>query len=169
VNGAVGDDTEVRPGWHHAPMSDEPPRPPSVLVVGAAVVRHGQVLAARRTYPPQARGRWELPGGKVEAGEDPAAALVREVREELGCEVRVTGRLAGTQPIGDGYALTVLPAELVSGEPAPHEHDALRWLGPDELDEVPWLPADVPFLTELREVLLGGPLPRTADIEHRPR
>jgi 8-oxo-dGTP diphosphatase len=119
-------------------------------------VRHGQVLATRRTYPPQARGRWELPGGKVEAGEDPADALVREVREELGCEVRVSGRLAGTQPIGGGYALTVLLAELVSGEPAPHEHDALRWLGPEELGEVPWLTPDEPFLTELREVLLDG-------------
>jgi len=143
-------------------MSEEPTEPPSVsarpdvLVVGAAVVRHGQVLATRRTYPPQARGRWELPGGKVEPGEGPADALVREVREELGCEVRVTGRLAGTQPIAHGYALAVLLAELVSGEPAPREHDALRWLGPEELGEVPWLAPDVPFLAELREVLLDG-------------
>lgn len=143
-------------------MSEEPTGPPSVsarpdvLVVGAAVVRHGQVLATRRTYPPQARGRWELPGGKVEPGEAWADALVREVREELGCEVRVTGRLAGTQPIAHGYALAVLLAELVSGEPAPREHDALRWLGPEELGEVPWLAPDVPFLAELREVLLDG-------------
>ena len=58
-----------------------------VLVVGAAVVRHGRVLATRRTHPPEAAGRWELPGGKVEPGEGPADAVVREVREELGCEV----------------------------------------------------------------------------------
>ena len=59
-------------------------------VVGAAIVRDGRVLAARRTAPPEAAGRWELPGGKVESGETPDAALVREVAEELGCTVAVT-------------------------------------------------------------------------------
>lgn len=120
------------------------------------MLRHGRVLATRRTRPPSAAGRWELPGGKVEPGEEPAAALVREVREELGCRVRVTGTLAGEQPVGDGLALRVLLAELVGGEPVPHEHDALRWLGPEELEEVPWLGPDRPFLAELREHLLDG-------------
>ena len=135
------------------------PGPPA-LVVGAAVVRHGRVLATRRAYPPEARGRWELPGGKVEPGEAPGDAVVREVREELGCEVRVTGRLAGEQPVGDRLVLRVLLAEVGDGEPVPHEHDALRWLGPEELDDVGWLAPDRPFLAELREVLLDGlPLP----------
>ena len=58
-----------------------------VLVVGAAVVRHGRVLATRRTNPPEAAGRWEFPGGKVEPGEDAEDAVVREIREELGCDV----------------------------------------------------------------------------------
>ncbi len=126
------------------------------LVVGAAVVRHGRVLAARRAHPTSVRGRWELPGGKVEPGEAPAAALVREVREELGCTVRVTGRLAGEHPVSETLALRVLLAELVDGEPTPHEHDALRWLGPEELDDVAWLPPDEPFLAELGELLLDG-------------
>lgn len=129
---------------------------PPVVVVGAAVLRHGRVLAARRTRPPELMGRWELPGGKVEPGEDPGAAVVREVREELGCEIRVTGRLTGEQPVGGGRTLQVQCAEIVSGEPVPHEHDAVRWLGPEELDEVRWLPPDLPFLTELREMLLDG-------------
>ncbi|HYO38497.1 MAG TPA: NUDIX domain-containing protein [Nocardioidaceae bacterium] len=130
-------------------------REPSV-VVGAAVVRHGRVLATRRAYPASARGRWELPGGKVEPGETPAAALVREVREELGCTVRATGRLAGEHPVSETLALRVLLAELVAGEPTPHEHDALRWLGPEELDDVDWLEPDRPFLAELRDILLDG-------------
>src|SRR4051794_2944671 len=127
-----------------------------VLVVGAAVVRDGRVLATRRAHPPEAAGLWEFPGGKVEPAEDPAAAVVREVREELGCEIAVTGRLAGEQPVKDGYRLRVLLAELVSGEPVPHEHQALRWLGPEDLDTVPWLAPDRPFLPELREILLDG-------------
>jgi 8-oxo-dGTP diphosphatase len=132
------------------------PVPVPVVVVGAALVRHGRVLAARRTRPAALRGRWELPGGKVEPGEEPAAAVVREVREELGCEVRVTGRLSGEQPVDGGRTLQVWCAEIVSGEPVPHEHDAVRWLAPEQLDEVGWLAPDLPFLDDLREVLLDG-------------
>lgn len=127
-----------------------------VLVVGAAVVRHGRLLATRRTHPGVAAGRWELPGGKVEPGETLQDAVVREVREELGCGILVRALLGGTQPIRPGYSLRVALAELVDGEPVPHEHDAMRWLGPEELDEVDWLAPDLPFLGELRERLLDG-------------
>ena len=127
-----------------------------VLVVGAALVRHGRVLATRRTHPAHAAGRWEFPGGKVEPGESPEDAVVREVREELRCEVVVTGMLQGSQAIKPGYTLRVALAELVDGEPVPHEHDAMRWLGPEDLADVDWLEPDLPFLDELREVLLDG-------------
>jgi len=131
-------------------------RPGAGLVVGAALVRHGRVLAARRAYPARARGRWELPGGKVEAGEEPAAALAREVEEELGCRIRVIRTLSGEQAVSDRLVLRVLLGEVVDGEPVPHEHDALRWLGPEELDGVDWLEPDRPFLPELRGILLDG-------------
>ncbi|HEX6247623.1 MAG TPA: NUDIX domain-containing protein [Nocardioidaceae bacterium] len=129
-----------------------------VLVMGAAIVRDGRVLAARRTSPAELAGGWELPGGKVEPGEDPEGAVVREVAEELGCRIEVTGHLAGEEPIKEGYTLRVVLASLADGEPVPREreHDALRWLGPEELDEVRWLRPDVPFLAELREILLDG-------------
>jgi 8-oxo-dGTP diphosphatase len=134
---------------------------PSRLVVGAAVLHGGRVLATRRTRPAEVRGLWEMPGGKVEAGEEPREALVREIREELGCEVRVTDALDGEQPVGDHYTLRVMVAELVAGEPTPLEHDALRWLGPDELDAVTWLAPDLPFLPQVRELLRRGrPVPR---------
>ena len=87
------------------------------LVVGAAIVRDSRVLATRRTRPVEAAGLWEFPGGKVEPGEDAEAALVREIREELRCEVRVTGALSGEQPIGDGLTLRVLLAELTAERP----------------------------------------------------
>ena len=126
-----------------------------VLVVGAAVLREGRLLAARRTTPPEAAGRWELPGGKVEPGETPEAAVVRELREELGCTVAVTGWLEGEEPIGDRYVLRVALARLVEGEPAPVEHDRVRWLAPDELDDVDWLEPDRPFLPLLRQARMS--------------
>jgi 8-oxo-dGTP diphosphatase len=123
------------------------------LVVGAAVLRDGRVLAARRTHPPEAAGRWEFPGGKVELGESPGTALCREIREELGCVIQVTSWLGAEAPIGDIHLLRVATASLVAGEPEPHEHDAVRWLSADELDDVDWLEPDRPFLAELRTVL----------------
>ena len=118
-------------------------------VVGAAIVRDGRVLAARRTTPPEAAGRWELPGGKVEAGETPDEALVREIAEELGCRIEVTAWLPGEVAIGDRHVLTVAVARLADGEPAPHEHDEVRWLAARELGDVDWLEPDRPFLDHL--------------------
>lgn len=129
------------------------------LVVGAAVVRHGLLLAARRTHPPAAAGRWELPGGKVEPGEERDAALVREVAEELRCTVAVRRWLDPAVPIpssgGAELVLRVAVCEVVAGEPDPVEHDRLAWLGPAQLDDVDWLEPDRPFLPPLREHLRG--------------
>jgi 8-oxo-dGTP diphosphatase len=128
------------------------------LVVGAAIIRQGRVLAARRTRPAEVAGGWELPGGKVEPGEQAEVAVVREVAEELGCTIAVTGRLRGEVPIGDRHTLRAVRADLVGGEPVPREdeHDAIRWLGPDELEAVAWLEPDLPFLPELRAILTSG-------------
>jgi 8-oxo-dGTP diphosphatase len=100
-------------------------------------------------------GGWELPGGKCEPAEDLATAAVRELHEELGCEVAVTGHLSARTLIRPGWTLEVVTAEVVTGTPVPREHDAVRWLAADELFEVRWLPADVPFLTELAALLQG--------------
>ena len=125
-------------------------------VAAAAIVRHGRVLAALRVGPADVAGGWELPGGKLDPGETAIDAIVREVREELGCEVVVVSSLTGRVAIKPGYELSAHVAAVVSGEPTPREHDVVRWLGPEELDEVDWLPADRPFLAELRALLLDG-------------
>ncbi len=127
------------------------------LVVGAALVRDGRVLAARRTAPPETAGRWELPGGKVEPGEGPDDAVRREVTEELGCRVVVAGWLPERVAVRADLALVVAVVRLVHGEPRATEHDAVRWLGPDELDEVDWLDADRPFLPGIALLLRAGP------------
>lgn len=124
-------------------------------MVGAAVVRDGRVLAARRTTPPEAAGRWEFPGGKVEPGEAPGDALVREVREELGCTVAVEEWLDDEVPIGERHLLRVALARLVEGEPVPVEHDRVRWLAHDELEDVDWLEPDRPFLSLLRQARMA--------------
>jgi len=126
------------------------------VVVGAAIIRHGRLLAARRATPEALARRWELPGGKMRAGEDAAAAAVREVREELGCEIEVTGHLEGEQPVREDLVLRVVLAGLVSGEPTPSEHDIVHWVGPEQLDGLAWLAPDLPFLPALRELLLDG-------------
>ena len=121
------------------------------IVVGAAIVHGGRLLAARRKAPAALAGGWELPGGKVEPGESERAALVRECQEELGVDIAPGDRVPGEWPLRDGLVLRVYLAELVSGEPRPLEdHDELRWLGAADLFEVPWLPADLPAIHAFR-------------------
>ncbi|MGW8598325.1 (deoxy)nucleoside triphosphate pyrophosphohydrolase [Streptomyces sp. NPDC055893] len=125
------------------------PREPVVVVVAGALYDRGRLLAARRSAPAELAGRWELPGGKLEPGESPEAALVRELREELGVEVEPGERIPGEWPLKPGYVLWVWTARLLSGEPRPLEdHDALRWLTRSELDSVDWLDQDRPAVAE---------------------
>ncbi|MHA5049061.1 (deoxy)nucleoside triphosphate pyrophosphohydrolase [Streptomyces sp. SD15] len=118
-----------------------------IVVVGAALQRDGRLLAARRSAPPELAGRWELPGGKVEPGEAPEVALVRELREELGVDAEPVERVPGEWPLRTPYVLRVWTARLRpgSGDPKPLEdHDELRWLAPGEVWDVDWLDQDVP-------------------------
>src|SRR5690606_16565374 len=125
----------TRPGRTVSAVAGVPGR----IVVGGAVLHGGRLLAARRSAPPELAGGWELPGGKVEPGESPSRALVRELYEELGIEVRPLERIPGAWPLGRGLVLHVWTAELLRGEPQPlQDHDEVRWLTPGRLLDVPW-------------------------------
>ncbi|MEU6544311.1 (deoxy)nucleoside triphosphate pyrophosphohydrolase [Streptomyces sp. NPDC046859] len=122
------------------------------IVVGAALLDAGRLLAARRSAPADLAGRWELPGGKVEPGEKPDAALARELREELGVDAEVMERVPGAWPLRAPFVLHVWTARLRPGSPAPRpleDHDALRWLDAGELWDVDWLEQDVPAVREV--------------------
>lgn len=126
------------------------------VVVGAAIVADGRLLAAQRAGPPEMAGGWELPGGKVDPGESDLEALVRECREELGVDIAAGARIGGDWPVSNGYVLRVWLASVVAGVPEAREHLALRWLGPQELFEVAWLPADLPIVRAVQDVLKKG-------------
>lgn len=132
-------------------------------VVGAIIVDEltapTRLLAARRTRPVELAGLWEFPGGKVEPGETPAAALRRELREELALEVHVGGEVSdrgAAWPVSDRYELRLFLATVVHGEALPGtDHDEVRWLGATELDALAWLPSDRAALAAVRRLLAG--------------
>lgn len=117
-----------------------------IHVVGAVIIRDGLVLCAQRGEGGSLAGLWEFPGGKIEPGENPAAALEREIAEELDCMIEVGDLITTT---GYDYEfgtviLTTFYCRLVSGSPTASEHAAIRWLLPADLATIEWAPADIP-------------------------
>jgi len=119
------------------------------------------LLVARRSAPEHLAGLWEFPGGKVEPGEEPERAMVRELAEELGIDVRLGSELpaeeAGGWPLNERASMRVWFAEVVRGEPLPLEdHDELRWVELKDRDAVlalPWIPADFPIVEALLDTV----------------
>jgi 8-oxo-dGTP diphosphatase len=128
------------------------PRP--VPVVCALIERAGLLLLAQRPAHKHIPYKWEFPGGKVEPGEDPAAAIVREIREELGCDVLLTRALPRFAFDYGTVVIEMIPyvCALAAGspEPQPHEHVAVAWVEPAGLLNYDLAPADVPVIASYR-------------------
>lgn len=115
----------------------------TIRVVAAVMIRDGKVFATRRGYGVW-KGWWEFPGGKMEAGETPQEALVREIREELDAEIEVGALLDTVEWDYPDFHLTMhcFVCTLVSDSLHLNEHEASAWLSRETLTSVKWLPAD---------------------------
>ena len=136
------------------PLSDRP----IVLVVAAALVDvDGRVLIARRPQGKAMAGLWEFPGGKLQPGETPEAALVRELHEELGIDTRQSC-LAPLTFASHGYdsfqlLMPLFVCRVWRGQPRAREGQELAWVRPLRLGDYPMPPADVPLVAALRDLL----------------
>ena len=127
------------------------------IEVVAAIIYDSEcrIFATQRGYG-EWKDWWEFPGGKMEAGETPEEALVREIREELSAEISVDEFLCTVEYDYPKFHLTMhcYQCSLVTEALHLNEHEAAKWLTKDELDSVRWLPADVKVVEALmRETL----------------
>ena len=123
------------------------------FTVVAAVIRDesGAILMTRRPAGTHMGGLWEFPGGKVEDGESPEAALVREIDEELGATIEVGEPVTFAVHEEPGLRILLLffSARVISGEPHPHEGQTIAWVPPADLDTYPTPPADAELVRRL--------------------
>ena len=123
--------------------------------VVAAIIRDGnKVFATQRGYGDYKDG-WEFPGGKIEPGETPPQALVREIKEELDTDIAVGDYLTTIEYDYPTFHLSMLCfwCRIVDGTPVLKEHEAARWLGPGSIDSVDWLPADLTIIPLIKDNL----------------
>ena len=124
----------------------------TIEVVAAIIKKNNQYFATQRGYG-EFEGGWEFPGGKMEHGETPQDALVREIKEELDADITVGELIETVEYDYPKFHLTMhcFLCELVSERVVLLEHEAAKWLTKEELDSVDWLPADLSIISQLME------------------
>ena len=128
----------------------------TVRVVAAIIIHEDKIFATQRGYG-EFKDGWEFPGGKIEPGETPHEALVREIKEELGIEIEVKDFLETVEFDYPKFHLSMdcFFCTIRSGELVLKEHEAAKWLTAETLESVEWLPADKGLIEGIREYLVN--------------
>jgi 8-oxo-dGTP diphosphatase len=115
-----------------------------ILVACAIIENNGKILAAKRSHAQSHGGQWEFPGGKIGPDEDPDTAIIREIREELGCGIEVKNELADVSFHYPDKDVTLVPlvCEITEGTASALEHVEIRWVNRSEAEALDWLPPD---------------------------
>ena len=126
----------------------------TVKLVAAIIIHENKIFATQRGYG-EFKDGWEFPGGKIEPGETPQEALVREIKEELDIEIEVKDFLETVEYDYPAFHLSMdcFFCTIKSGEMVLKEHEAAKWLTEETLDSVDWLPADQGLIEGIREYL----------------
>ncbi|WP_049757525.1 (deoxy)nucleoside triphosphate pyrophosphohydrolase [Candidatus Puniceispirillum marinum] len=140
------------------PTTEANPQLPLVLVSAVALIdTDGRILLAQRPAHKSMGGLWEFPGGKIESGESPEAALIRELQEELDIntsESCLAPLSFASHAYDDFHLLMMLFAcRRWHGRPRPVEGGALKWVRPNQLRDYPMPPADIPLIPVLQDLL----------------
>lgn len=122
----------------------------TIHVVAAIITHNGKIFCTQRGYG-EFKDGWEFPGGKIEPGETPEEALVREIREELDTDIAIDSFFDNVEYDYPAFHLSMkcYLCHVTGGKLTLLEHEAARWLGPEELDRVDWLPADAGLIRKL--------------------
>ena len=121
-------------------------------VVGAIIINEDdQVLCALRSPEMSLPNYWEFPGGKIEAGESVHQAIVREIKEELNCEIKALQLFNDYTHEYDHVIVNLITVtcKIINGTPTVNEHAELRWVAKDNLNSLHWAPADIPAVNLL--------------------
>ena len=126
----------------------------SINVVAVLIEQDGKVFAAQRAYG-ELKGKWEFPGGKIEPGETPEEALVREIKEELSADIHVGKLLHTVEWDYPKFHLTMhcYMCSLIADALHLNEHEAAKWLTASTLSSVNWLPADLALIPLIEQEL----------------
>lgn len=130
----------------------------TIKVTCAIIERSGRILIAQRNENMNMALKWEFPGGKLEANETPEDCIVREIKEELGIDIKIKQGLKPNTHKYEANAIELIPyvCEIVSGELIINEHKRIMWKYPEELKDIDWAEADIPIYNQYLACIKGA-------------